>query len=171
MIRKDWRFSDDGDLELGTHKIDSAGNPLYIDRFGEITTDPSLGTPIRDIALHSERNVVKQILRNRLFTDAPDWFHHPEMGGNLSDLIGEPNTKATATKGEELITAAITYDGYIDSEYVYVRGVPVTTSSILFLIELGKNNDKMIHMNYPILFDLERGILTEYEIPKVVEEA
>jgi phage baseplate assembly protein W len=167
MIKRDWRFSEDGDIELGSHKVNGEGNLIYVNRFGDISTDPAEGMPVRDIALHSQTNVIKQVLRNRLKTDSPDWFHHPEMGGNLSDLVGEPNTRATGQKGVELITNALSYDGYINTDNINVRPVPVSSSVILFLIEL--KNIEGFDMDYPVLFDLEQGVLTEYEVPKEEE--
>ena len=167
MIRRDCRFSEEGDLELGSQKINSNGELLYINNFGVISTDPSAGTPLRDIALHSQRNVIKQNLRGRLKTDNPDWFHHDEIGANLSDLIGEPNTKTTGLKGAEAIKASISYGNYIGIDNINVRPVPVNHSTILFYIELKDNSG--LDIEYPVLFDLESGILTEYEIPKKEE--
>lgn len=167
MIRRDWRFTPDGDIELGSPQMNTEGQFIYVNRFGDISTDASEGEPVRDIALHSQKNVIKQVLRNRLLTDAPDWLHHPDMGGNLSDLVGEPNTRATGQKGADLIKSAITYQSYINPDSVNVRPVPVNNTTILFYIEL--KDDTGFDLEYPVLFDLEHGVLSEYQIPKPVE--
>lgn len=168
MIRRDWRFSEEGDLELGSPRFNENGELIYVDIYGNISTDPAEGIPVQDIARHSERNVIKQVLRNRLLTDAPDWYHHPDMGGNLSDLTGEPNTRETANRGVALITNAIAYDNYINPSELSVRAVPISATSILFYIEL--EDITGTEVEYPLLLDLEHGLLTEYELPKPVVE-
>ena len=92
----------------------------------------------------------------------------PKMGGNLSDLAGEPNTRETANRGVALIMDAITYDNYINPNEISVRAVPVSATSILFYIELEDITGTEIE--YPLMFDLEHGLLTEYELPKPVVE-
>jgi phage baseplate assembly protein W len=109
-----------------------------------------------------QENVTKQTIRNRLKTDAPDWFHHPKMGGNLSDLIGEPNTRATGEKGVQLIKEAISYASYINIDKINVRPVPVSSATILFYIEIKDSTE--LNLEYPVLFDLDHGILSEYKV-------
>jgi hypothetical protein len=164
IIRRDFRMTDDGDLALGSERRDADGNILYVNRFGEESTDPSQGQTIRDMTVASQKNAIKQVLRNRLMTDAPDWYHYPDMGGNMSDLIGEPNTRATAQLGVDNIMKMITYDNYLSPSDVSVKPIPVDTTTILFYIELQKGND--VNMDYPVLFDLDTGLMSEYELPK-----
>jgi len=162
MIARDWRFSDDGDLILGSPRVDEEGKMLYVDRFGSTTTDASEGgVPIRDIPTYVAEDAQKQVIRNRLQTDAPDWLLHPLMGGSLSDLVGEPNTRETAEKGTELILNAIAYDKYMSPENVKVRPIPVDAQTILFYIQILFSNREFA---YPVLFNLEHGILSEYEV-------
>lgn len=162
MIKRDWRFTEDGDIELGSPRGNMAGELLYVNRFGEESIDPAEGQLIRDVALHVQENVTKQTIRNRLKTDAPDWFHHPKMGGNLSDLIGEPNTRATGEKGVQLIKEAISYASYINVDKINVRPVPVSSATILFYIEIKDSTE--LNLEYPVLFDLDHGILSEYRV-------
>ena len=168
MIRRDFRFSEDGDIQLGAPRTNTAGEILYVDAFGEESTDPSSGQMIRDIALHVEENVLKQTSRNRLKTDAPDWFHHPLLGGNLSDLIGESNTRATGEKGVQLIIDALTYEDYFSLDQLNVRAVPVNASTILFYVEVKETTD--IGMEYPVLFDLDSGLMSEYKVTTTEQE-
>jgi len=163
MIRKDWRFTEDGDIELGPPKTNDQGQLLYINRFGEVSTDPAEGGHlISDIPLFIDVDAMKQVVKNRIRTDAPDWMLHPKMGGNLSDLVGEPNTRATGEKGEALLREAILYQGFISSEALNVRAVPVNPETILFYIEIKEETE--VPVAYPVLFNLEHGILSEYEV-------
>lgn len=155
-------MTEEGDLIMGSPKTDEDGKLLYVDMFGDRTTDASRGTLIRDIPLHVAENAEKQVIHNRLKTDAPDWFLHPDIGGNLSELIGEPNTRATGDKGVEMIRQTLIYDGFVTENNLSVRAVPVDARTIIFYVEV--KNDSEIETFYPLVFNLEHGILSEYEV-------
>jgi len=162
IFKRDWRMTEDGDLIMGSPKTDEEGRLLYIDIFGDKTTDAGRGTLVRDIPLHVAENAEEQVIRNRMKTDAPDWFLHPELGSNLSELIGEPNTRATGDKGVSLIRHTLTYDGFVAENNLSVRAVPVDAITIIFYIEV--KSDLEIEVYYPLVFNLEHGILSEYEV-------
>ena len=157
----DWMFTEDGDLDLGAPKMDENGAILYKHYDGTIDTEPGEdGKEIRDLAYSRGFETEKQIIINRLKTDAPDWFHHPLMGGNLSDLIGEPNTRETGELGANLILAALTYRGLYNSGQLSVRPIPISAQEIMFMVTISRNYDTAIRV--PIVFDLEHGVLSEY---------
>lgn len=164
MIRRDWRFSADGDLEMGSPSTNDEGELLYIDMMGGISTDATTGVLMRDIPLHVTENAMRQVIMNRLRTDSPDWILHPKMGGNLSDLVGEPNTRETGQKGSDYIVAALTYDNYLAPSQINVRPVPIDANTILYYIEV--QNGDTTEVTLPVLFNLEHGILSEYEVKK-----
>lgn len=160
-MQRDFRLTEDGDLQLGSPRVNEAGELLYINRFGEENTNAD-GELIRDFTLAVSMNSTKQVMSNRLRTDAPDWMHHPTMGGNLSDLVGEPNTRETGERGVALIKEALMYEEFISADVLNVRAVPVSPTTILFYIEIKEDNQ--IELTYPLLFNLEHGILSEYEV-------
>lgn len=159
----DWAFSEDGDLVLSDPLVDSQGNVLYLHSDGTVDTEPGEdGKPIRDIGYSYDFEAEKQVILNRLKTDAPDWYHYPRMGGNLSDLIGEPNTRETGERGARFILEALTYEGLYHPSQIDVRPVPVSPNEILFLISIIKLDDKVFR--FPLVFNLEHGILNFYEV-------
>lgn len=165
MAKVDWGFTEDGDLALGEPLTDDTGATLYRHFDGTVDTEMgSDGKLIRDIYVAEGLDVDKQIIMNRLQTDSPDWFHHPQMGGNLSDLIGEPNTRETAQRGVNYIMNALTYRGLYNPTQVMVRPVPIGQHQLLFFIEITKLRDDIVRL--PLLFNLEHGMLSIYETPK-----
>lgn len=160
MSKIDFGFSEDGDLVLGGAKTDSTGALLYIYSDGTISTEPLRngieGKLIRELSYTYDRKAYKQIILNRLKTDAPDWFHYPSMGGNLTDLIGEPNTRETGALGVELITTALTYGGLFTRQELNVRAVPISEQEIMFVIQVVTAQDEPYRL--PLVFNLNHGL-------------
>lgn len=85
------------------------------------------------------------------------------MGGNLTDLIGEQNTREVGQRGAASIFEALTYDGLYSRPDVSVRPVPINAQSILFMIEINSYGSLN---RYPFIFELEKGLLDYYEIER-----
>ena len=160
-MKIDWAFTGDGDLKLGAPKLTEDGLILYKHGDGSISTEISFdGRELRDIGLSRGSHVERQTIMNRLKTDAPDWFYHPNMAGNLSDLVGEPNTRETGQHGAMLIERALTYGGLYESAQINIRPVPVSENEIMFLTTITKHRREPYQI--PIVFNLEHGLLKIY---------
>ncbi|MEC3459872.1 hypothetical protein [Bacillus thuringiensis] len=103
----------------------------------------------------------KQVILNRLRTDNPDRFIHQDIGADLSELIGLPNTRETGELGKSLIEKSLTSDKFIPPSDLSVRPVPVSSSEILFYITVRRKATDLV---LPVLFNLEHGLLSEYEV-------
>lgn len=161
MLKKDWTFSEDGDLVLGNPRVDEYGNVLYQHNDGTVDTDKREdGREIKDLDVTSDISAEKQIVFNRLRTDSPDWYAYPAMGGNLTDLIGEPNTRATGEKGAASITAALIYNQLYNASQVTVRPVPISQNELLFMIEIARPVTGVFRL--PLVFNLITGLMDEY---------
>ncbi|PFB64451.1 hypothetical protein COK00_12255 [Bacillus cereus] len=160
-MKVDFRFTSEGDLELGSPSYNDFDELLYVDSVGNISTDSSEGLLIRDIPLQVSYLSEKQVILNRLRTDNPDWFIHKDIGADLSELIGLPNTRETGELGKSLIEKSLTSDKFILPSDLNVRPVPVSSSEILFYITVRR---KAADLVMPVLFDLEHGLLSEYEV-------
>lgn len=164
-MKIDFRMSEDGDLVLGEQLLNEQGELLYRDpaRLSGYTTEVTETTiPMRDMGVAYGDEVDMQLVRFRLKTDAPDYAVHPTLGGNLSDLIGEPNTRATMERGKALIYEALTYDKALSVDSVIVNGIPYEQDKILYMVRLVREGRQEVRI--PLLFDLEVGILNEYEV-------
>ncbi|MEX3713570.1 hypothetical protein ABFV99_14295 [Cytobacillus horneckiae] len=160
-MKVDFRFSPEGDIELGSPAVNEFGELLYVDSAGEITTDSAEGNLIRDIPLQVSYLSEKQVILNRIKTDNPDWYLHSEIGADLSELIGLPNTRETGQKGREMIERCLTYDQFISPNSLSIRPVPVSPTEILFYISVSRKASDLV---IPVLFDLTHGIINEYEV-------
>ena len=162
MAKIDWAFSKDGDLVLGDPAVNDSGEVLYKHLDGTIDTDKREdGKEHRDIGTAYDLDAEEQIIFNRLRTDSPDWYHHPSMGGNLTDLIGEPNTRETAQLGASYITSALTYRGLYNISQISIRPVPISVDELLFMITILKFNNEVIRL--PLTFNLQSGLMDFYK--------
>lgn len=166
-MNRDIALSPDGDLMLGQQLVDEEGFLLYWMggyRDGDtplITNDPNLGIrPVRDMKEIFMEESELQLIKNRVQTEAPDWKHYPNLGGNLTDLIGMPNTSQTAEYGVELITKTLTYDKAFKTEELIVNGIPVGKNQLLFDIKLIKESRIV---RYALTYDLDQGLINNYE--------
>lgn len=169
MVKVDWTFTEDGDLALGEPKLDENGEILYIHEDGTVDTDKREdGREIRDIGTVFDIEAEKQTIFNRLRTDSPDWYHHPNMGGNLTDLIGEPNTRETASKGITYIMNALTYKNLYTADQLSIKPVPISLEEIVFIIDIVKFGSKVTRL--PLVFNLQSGLMDFYEAPNSERE-
>lgn len=83
--------------------------------------------------LADEERTLKQNIEKRLRTDNPDWFRHYLLGADLEDLKGMDNTRETGELGVERIVRALTYDGLVDLDKLYVRAVPTGGMRLPFI--------------------------------------
>ncbi|MCY9308698.1 hypothetical protein MOF23_06875 [Bacillus inaquosorum] len=162
-MKVDFRFTADGDLELGSPSFNENDELLYVDISGNLSTDSTEGQLVRDIPLQVSYLSEKQVVINRLKTDNPDWLLHKEIGADLSALIGLPNTRETGLMGKTQIENCLTRDGFISSEDLSVRPVPISPSEILFRIAIKRLTGDLV---IPVVFNLDHGLLTEYEVNK-----
>lgn len=164
-MKIDFRMSEDGDLVLGEQLTNEQGELLYRDpsRLSGYTTEVSESTiPMRDVGIAYGDEVDIQMIRFRLNTDAPDYSVHPTLGANLSDLIGEMNTRATMEKGKAFILQALTYDGALSEHELEVSGIPYDQTKILYSVRLIREGRPSVRI--PLLFDIELGIMNTYEV-------
>lgn len=160
MSKVDFAMTPDGDLSLGASKLDDNGNILYYHSDGTVTSDKFKdgieGKPTREIGYVFGREAWKQIIFNRLRTDAPSWYHHPRMGGNLTDMIGEPNSRETGILGVQYIMNALTYEGLLQMTQISVRPVPINNDEIMFFVTLSIDDGEPFRI--PVVFNLNYGL-------------
>jgi len=112
-----------------------------------------------DFALADPSGVLKQDITFRLKTDFSDFTPHPDIGADLSSLIGEQNTKVTAQIGEEKIIRSLTKDGRINGKDLTVKAVPISLDSIVYYVFVN-DGISVLNVTPDMAFDLNRGILS-----------
>jgi hypothetical protein len=83
-----------------------------------------------DFALTEDFECARQDMINRIRTQTTDWRSHPNIGGDLELLEGEPNTRETAAKAAEQIAKTLSFDGRFDLADLSIRPVPTDIYSI-----------------------------------------
>lgn len=164
----DFKLTNDGDLVLGQQQTDEEGFLLYYEdndnNEGDVilTKDPERGTiPVRDVEVVYNEDAELQLIKSRVHTDNPDWYSYPDIGANLSDLIGEINTPETAEKAKAQIIESLVRDDAFEEADLSVEAVPVSATEILFDIRLRRFNRFVRHA---LVFNLEIGTMNQYEI-------
>lgn len=164
----DIKLSPDGDLMLGEQQTDENGYLLYYADFSNnnepamLTTDPTIATtPVRDIEMVYGEGSELQLIKSRLNTENPDWYFYPQVGADLTDLIGENNSPQTALVGESAILRALTYDGAFSAEDLTVSGIPVGPGELFFDIQLKR---RYRTHRFGVTLDLTLGVYNVFEV-------
>jgi hypothetical protein len=112
---------------------------------GGIEGDLILGPPdedgLVDFKLTDDYECARQDITNRIRTQTGDWRSHPEIGGDLELLEGEPNTRETAMKGATQIMKTLTYDGRFRESDLEIRPVPTDIYQIDYFVFLDAGED------------------------------
>lgn len=123
-----------------------------------IEGDFMLGSPDnaggQDFALTQEVGAAEQDMLNRIRTQKGDWRSHQNIGADLEQLEGEPNTRETGQRGEEQIREALTYDGRFMQQDVEVRAVPTSIEQLDFYTTLNSDDDDPVIIRTPQSLDL-----------------
>lgn len=110
-----------------------------------------------DFILIATSGVLKQDITFRLRTDYNDFEPHPEVGADLIELIGEPNTRDTSKQGEAKIVHSLTYDGRVRNMDLYVRAVPIAQDKIVFYTFVNDGTEQL-NVTPDVVFDMMNGL-------------
>lgn len=133
---------------------------LYWTFDGDLIVGPDgdLYTPDDDVL----RSLVQEV-RTRIMGDQQDWELYPEVGAGLSDLIGEPNNKATAEAGKAKIIAALTRDGLVSAGDISIKYMPVGPYNLLYRLAIAVMptdlNYQTESIDISVLFNYKDGSL------------
>jgi len=86
---------------------------------------------LSDTKAESVRSFYQEV-QTRVRSDLKDWQLHPQLGADLSSLMGEPNDKTTAEEGKTRIINALIKDGFCDRNRIKVRYMPVSRHHIYY---------------------------------------
>ncbi len=101
---------------------------LYFTEAGDIAVAPN-----GDVAVTQAewRDDVQQAYI-RMMTDVGDFVLYPELGADLSQLYGRPQSEATGAYGVALIEAALDREGRFIGKPVTIKAVPTGYQTIRF---------------------------------------
>lgn len=125
---------------------------LQVTPSGDITLDVN-----KDLQVTTGSGVLKQDIAFRVRTAYDDFGPHPDMGADIQELIGEPNTRDIARQGESKIIHSLTNDGMIRNIDLYVKSVPIALEKIVYYVFVN-NGTVQINVTPDIIFDMMNGI-------------
>jgi hypothetical protein len=104
---------------------------MYDERDIKLTDDFDLAVGANgDLDVCEGDDCVAQDSRDRLRSNAPEYWHHHDICANFEDVKGEPNTRETGASVEQNAIRALTTDGRIRKDDLTVRAVPVSLDQI-----------------------------------------
>lgn len=105
-----------------------------------------------DIMLAEGTDYVIQSVRNRLKSVTVDWFYD-NIGADLIDFLGYPNSRETADAIKERIVSSLTHDGLIAEEDLFVRIVPIDSVTLNIFVFV-----KTVDMWEPVGFKVDLNL-------------
>ena len=124
---------------------------LYVTPSGDLDL---IGNNLR---MTAASGVLKQDIAFRLRTSYDDFIPHPEIGADLDELIGEPNSREVSTLGASKITHSLTRDGMVRNIDLYVRGVPISNEDLVYYVFVNDGNVQL-NVTPDVIFDMINGI-------------
>lgn len=116
---------------------------LYFTEEGDIAVSHSGDVAVTDTPWRDDL----QQAYIRVMTDIGDYLLYPELGANLSELYGMPQSPATGSYGKQLIEAAMNREGRFVGKPFRVKSVPVGPQSIRFDIDIVSGSRRQIQLS------------------------
>ena len=132
------------------------GTYTYVDIAVSASGDMTIGQN-RDFQLTVASGVLKQDIAFRLRTNPGEFYVHQDVGAGLDELIGEPNTREVAALGESKIAHSLIYDGFVRSNDLFIKGVPVNNESVFYYVFVN-NGDGQVNVSPDVLFSQMAGL-------------
>lgn len=85
-----------------------------------------------DDFIRSLENEIQSIVKS----STGDWFLHPARAADLSDYVGEPNTRKTGEVIQDRVKAALINSGVVQPHDLSVRVVPVGYHEVMIRISV-----------------------------------
>lgn len=113
-----------------------------------------------DFAVVTNAPYEAQIARIRLMVTDPEWqdFQANEIGANMEDLLGLPNTPETARMGIRQITECLTRDGLFQEEQIFIKPIPTSKYIIQFFVFIYSEYASE-PIGFQLSFNLESGVM------------
>lgn len=95
--------------------------------------DLDLDSLNKEFTVVSENDYISQQVKIRVKTVNSDWFFD-DLGADMEQLLGMPNTKDTAQKGISLIRNCLTYDRFLTNDDIYIKPMPLDVDNVSFFL-------------------------------------
>jgi len=126
---------------------------LYLTEAGDIAIAPS-----GDIAMTQStwRDDVQQAYV-RIMTDQGDWVIHPNLGADLSQLYGLPQSPETGAFGVRLIQEALDREGRFNGKGTTIEAIPTGYQTIRFDVYVTSGSREKIRLSVEQNLEIGEG--------------
>lgn len=121
---------------------------------GDIVFDNGTNLGLNFSEIDSETSIA-QTIYCRLKSCTIDWFYD-DVGADLEQLLGEPNTEENANRGSSLIINSLTKDGLISEDNIVVKPIPIDNFTINYYVAISLKNG--VNLKYEVSLALNSGI-------------
>lgn len=128
---------------------------ITISTEGDLVLSVEPYTLKNDLDVSTRQDIIRQQVIMRIKTYQGDWLDYPQLGANIDDYIGIPNTRQNVEMIANKIKNALTYDGFMNSSSVSIYSIPVNDEEVLFTIRIAYGKDTL---TFPISYSLKEGI-------------
>jgi len=98
-----------------------------------------------------------QEVRTRVMSVIGDWKNYPDLGANLEDFVGEPNTKIVAESIKIRMSSSIVRNGLVNNADLQIKYAPIDVDKIMFRISIKvastARNGGSDHLGVSFLYD------------------
>lgn len=129
---------------------------IYDETDIRITTDGDFVIKDGDFSTVESFEAAAQNVYCRIKSSDPEWYLET-IAANLEDLLGKPNTEETGKAGEELIRDALTKDGLINYDDLYIQAVPLDKFTLVFYVFFKPEEYEGDPIGYEVELNLSQG--------------
>lgn len=136
-------------------------NDLYFTNDGDLRLDTSRND-LQDTKNFQYQGFIQKVL-NRIMCSKGDWVYRPDIGANVTEFVGLPNTAETASQIKTRLFTELTKSSLVKSEDLDIVIFPTSKESIAILVRiLPPNSQNQIILNFA--YDLRNNKLVPRNI-------
>lgn len=129
---------------------------LYYTSTGDLELSPD--GDLLDTSADEFRSLRQEVATVAL-SNFGDWALHPNLGANLRDLIGYPNTEGTADLIKTQLDQALTQHLLQAGDYrLDILPLDAHTLGVLLTVKTGETAGEIQAVTIPLIFDLGLGV-------------
>ena len=121
-----------------------------------LTDDGDMIFKEADIKVIEDNEYLQQLASNRIKSISIDWFKD-NIGADLEEILGLPNTKGNAELGKTKIINALIFDSTFTKDGIDINMYPKSKSSIGYEVTVTKKPFSAFTLN--VSLDLVKGIM------------
>ncbi len=127
---------------------------LFFSSDGDFRVAPSGDLEVTDSFEH--RAVIQSILK-RIMSSSGDWALQPELGANMADFIGKPNTRETGEALKNRVADELLRGGLVRAADLDVQVFPLSEREIILLVIVRTTSEEPILIQFT--YDLRNNRL------------